>query len=382
MHNVKICIVGPSKRFTSGITYYTIRLANALSTSSSISVICFRKLLPKFLFPGHERVGKNISHLEFSKDVSFFDGMDYNNPVTWYDAYRYLEDTKPDIIILQWWTSSVAHMHILLKIMSSFLKIKVIVEFHEVVDPLEESIIPIRLYSWIMGMILRKNLNAYIVHSTSDKYLVAQRYNINPEKIHVIPHGLYNHYGAAMENREAKKLLSIDEDFVILTFGLIRKYKGIMFLVQAFEKLPEDIAKKSRLLIVGEIWEGKNELLNQINMSQYREKITLINEYVPDEKIPVYFGASDVVVLPYLRASQSGIAHIAMSFGKHIIVSEVGGLAESMVNYPGTVFVPAGNSDAIMNELIKCSGSEKLYNPPTLEWDEISRQYFKIIELI
>jgi len=107
---------------------------------------------------------------------------------------------------------------------------------------------------------------------------------------------------------------------VILTFGLIRKYKGIMYLVQAFEKLPEDIAKKSRLLIVGEIWEGKNELLNQINMSQYREKITLINEYVPDEKIPVYFGASDVVVLPYLRASQSGIAHIAMSFGKHIIV--------------------------------------------------------------
>ncbi len=383
MHKVKnICIVGPSKRFLSGISYYTIRLANVLSTSSAVSVICFRKLLPEFLFPGRAHVGKDISHLEFLPEVKVFDGMDYNNPVTWFGAYRHLRTAKPEVIILQWWTSSVSHMHLLLKIMSSLMKSKLIIEFHEVVDPLEDSIMPIRVYSRIMGQMLRKDLNAYIVHSTSDKYLVAQRYNIDPGKIHVIPHGLYDHYGAATENKKAKEALSIKEDFVIFSFGLIRKYKGITYLVEAFGKLPESISSRSRLLIVGEIWEDREELLQQISQSRYTNNITLVDEYIPDERIPVYFGASNVVVLPYTRASQSGIAHIAMSFGKPVIVSEVGGLAESMRNYSGAIFVPPGDSEAIKKELINCKGREKLYNPPALGWDEISRQYFRVFDML
>ncbi len=383
VHNIKkICIVGPSKRFMSGISYYLIRLANALSTKNSVSVICFRKLLPEFLFPGHARVGKEISNLEFSHEIKVFNGMDYNNPMTWYGAYRHLRKEKPDVIIFQWWTSSVSHMHLILKIMSALMKSKMIIEFHEVVDPLEESIMPIRLYSRIMGKMLRKNLNAYIVHSTSDKYLVAKRYDIEPENIHVIPHGLYDHYGAAIENKKAKEILSIKEDFLILSLGLIRKYKGITYLIKAFDQLPESIAARSRLLIVGEIWEDREELLDQISSSRYMKKITMIDEYVPDKMIPLYFSAANVVVLPYTRASQSGIAHIAMSFGRHIIVSEVGGLAESMRKYSGTVFVPPADSDAITRELITCSGSETIYNPPAIGWDETSKQYFKIIEKI
>ncbi len=384
MHNIKnICIVGPSKRFLSGISYYTIRLANALSTGgSAVSVICFRKLLPEFLFPGRAHIGKDLSYLQFLPQVRVFNGMDYNNPITWYGAYRYLKITRPDVIILHWWTSSVSHMHLLLKIMSVLLGSKLIIEFHEVVDPLEESIIPVRLYSRFMGTVLRKNLNAYIVHSISDKFLVAQRYKINLQKIHVIPHGLYDHYGELRENKKAKDLLSIKEEFVIMSFGLIRKYKGINYLIEAFDQLPENIAQRSRLLIVGEIWEGREELLDQINSSRYKERITLIDEYIPDSMVPVYFSAAHVVVLPYTRASQSGIAHIAMSFGKPIIVSEVGGLKESMENYSGTIFVPPGNSDAIKMELIKNFGSQKIYMPPALGWDVISEQYLKVISEI
>ncbi len=374
-----ICIVGPSKRFLSGISYYTIRLANALSASNTVSVIYFRRLLPEFLFPGRARVGNDISYLDISQDVRVFDGMDYGNPITWYGAYRFLKMTKPDVIILQWWTSSVSHMHILLKIIGVLLKSKLIIEFHEVVDPLEENILPIRLYSHMMGNLLRKGLNTYIVHSSSDKSLVSQRYNIDTQKIHVIPMGLYDHYGELIGNKTAKECLSIKEDFVLLSFGLIRKYKGIIYLIQAFEKLPESIAQRCRLLIVGEIWEEREELLNKIKSSRYRDKITLINEYVPDNMVPIYFSAANVVVLSYTRASQSAVAHTAMSFGKTIIVSEVGGLKESLGRYEGAFFVPPENSEAIMKEIIKHYRSQKLYNPPTIGWDIISRQYLKII---
>jgi len=112
-------------------------------------------------------------------------------------------------------------------------------------------------------------------------------------------------------------------------------------LIRAFEQFPSEILEKSRLLIVGEIWEDRKELLDQIKASPAHDKITLIDEYVPDEKVNIYFSAADVVVLPYLRASQSGIAHIAMSFGKPVVVSEVGGLKESMAGYEGT-FLSSG----------------------------------------
>lgn len=380
MQNLKICIVGPSKRFLSGISYYTIRLANALSKSSHVCVICFRKLLPEFLFPGRRHVGRDISHLEFLPEVGVFDSMDYNNPITWYDAYRYLRAEKPDVIVLQWWTSSVSHMHLLLKIIGMLLGSKLIIEFHEVVDPLEESILPIRIYSRLMGRLVHKNLDAYIVHSASDKFLVTRRYKIDAKKIQVIPHGLYDHYGKLMENRKAKEMLSIKEEFVVLFFGLIRKYKGVTYLIEAFNKLPESIAQRSRLLIVGEIWESREELLDEIGLSRYREKITLIDEYVPDEMIPVYLSSANVVVLPYTRASQSGIAHVAMSFGKPIIVSEIGGLKESMRGYAGTFFVPPMNSEAIKDEFLKHFGSEKIYNLPALRWEEISKQYSKLFQ--
>lgn len=382
-YNKSICIVGSSKRFLSGISYYTIRLANTMSTKKRVSVVCFRQLLPTFLFPGKSHVGKNISDLNFSPEIPVFDGMDYNNPFTWVQAYCFIKIQKPDVIILQWWTSSVAHMQLLLKAFSGLLsKPKIIIEFHEVVDPLEESILPIRLYSKMTGKLLRKNLDAYITHSESDKQLIANRYAIAPEKIHVIPHGLYDQYGKLLDIREARKELSIDEEFVILSFGLIRKYKGIPYLISAFELLPPNILEKSRLLIVGELWEDRNELLDQIKASPFRDRITLVDEYIPDDKVNLYFSAADVVVLPYIRASQSGIAHIAMSFGKPVVVSEVGGLKESMANYEGTFFVPPGDISSIRKAILSRLGTGQHYEAPDQKWDKIINSYNELIQSV
>ncbi|ALK05340.1 Glycosyltransferase involved in cell wall bisynthesis [Methanosarcina thermophila] len=381
--NKSVCIVGPSKRFLSGISYYTIRLANAMSAEKNVSVVCFRQLLPTSLFPGKSHVGKNISDLNFLPGIPVFDGMDYNNPLTWVQAYQFLKAQKPDIIILQWWTSSVAHMQLLLKLFAGLLhKPKIIIEFHEVVDPFEESILPIRIYSKAAGKLLRKNLDAYITHSESDKELIAKRYSISPEKIHVIPHGLYDQYGDLLDIKEARRSLSIKDNFVILSFGLIRRYKGIPYLIRAFEQLPPEILEKSRLLIVGEIWEDRKELLDQIKASPSYNRITLINEYIPDDKVNLYFSAADVVVLPYLRASQSGIAHIAMSFGKPVIVSEVGGLKESMAKYKGTFFVPPGDVDSIRNAILSKFGKREHYEAPDQKWDKIINCYIELIQSV
>ena len=379
MRNASICIVGPSRRFTSGISYYTIGLANALSSHNRVSVVCFRNLLPKILFPGRAHVGRDISDLEFTQDVAVFDGMDYNNPLTWWRAYRFLMKQHPDVIILQWWTSSVAHLHLIIKMMNLFLGARIVIEFHEVVDPLEENILPIRWYSRTTGRLLRRDVDGYITHSSSDRKLVAERYHIDPDTIKVIPHALYDQY-SRIDKTDAKKKLSIKEEFIILSFGLIRKYKGIPYLISAYEELPDEIIRNSRLLIVGEIWEDREALLHQIAESRYNDKITLVDEYIPDDRIPLYFSAADVIALPYTRASQSGIAHIAMCFGTPIVVSKVGGLAESMAGYEGTVFVPPCDADAITRAIESQYKLPKLFNPPERKWNDTAVMYQELID--
>ncbi len=376
----KICVVGPSKKFLSGISYYTIRLANALSRDYGVSVLCFRNLLPRFMFPGSKHVGKDLANLDYAENVRVFNGMDYNNPLTWYRAYRFLKRESPDVVILQWWTSSVAHMHLLISLISAMsTKAKVVIEFHEVVDPLEESILPIRIYSRIMGCFLVKRASLYVTHSESDRRLVASKYYIPDERVHVIPHGLYDQY-TPVSREEARSKLGLNNDYVILSFGLIRPYKGIPNLIKAFGDLPEDVAGRSRLLIAGEIWEDREAVMQAIDGCKYKGRIKLVDSYIPDDNVPLYFDAADAVALPYLRASQSGVAHIAMAFGKPIVVSRVGGLEESMADYAGTYFIPPGDTGAIKEALVRLFAERPAgFEPPKRGWDVTREKYGEVI---
>ncbi|MCK5020784.1 MAG: glycosyltransferase [Candidatus Peribacteraceae bacterium] len=381
MSGKKICIVGPSKSFLSGISYYTIRLANALSDSNVVSVICINKMLPKFLFPGRKRIGKELTSLEYLPQIDVFDGMDYDSIRSWYRAIDFLKSKEPDIIIMQWWTSSVAHLHIILKIFNDIgLKAKIILEMHEVSDPIEMQNFFLNKYSHITGYILQGNADLMIVHSESDKNLVAERYEIQKELIEVVPHGLYDHY-PMIEKGYARKKLDFEDEFLILYFGLIRPYKGVPYLIDAFDALPLEIISKSKLLIVGEMWEGYDEVSNAIKESKNNKKIISKFEYVSDDEVPLYFSACDVVVLPYTRASQSGVAHIAMCFGKPIVVSEVGGLKESMSIYSGTFFIPPKDPEKIANTIVNIYNQkeDRDYQAPDRGWDKIGQRYNGLI---
>lgn len=272
-----ICVVGPSTRFTSGISYYTLRLSNALSDIADVSVVYFRNLLPRRMFPGWKHVGGQVAELRLNDGIPAFDGLDYNNPLTWARAVSFIQRMRPEVVIQQWWTSSVAHMQLIVLLAARSAGAKVVVEFHEVVNPLEEAILPIRAYSRITGRLLSRLADGYITHSNSDKDLVVEHYNLPPSRVHVIPHGLYDQYGPALDRKNSKKSLGIEPDeFVILSFGLIRPYKGVDLLLDAFESLPPKMLERTRLLIVGELWEGGGEIRERIEKSRVRERINLV----------------------------------------------------------------------------------------------------------
>ena len=133
---VKICIMGPSTKFFSGLSAYTICLANALSKSNNVSVALLRNSLPRFLYPGKRHVGRRDYLLDFASEIRAYDGLDWNSPLSWIGAYLLVRRQEPEVIIVQWWTSSVVHMQLFLAIANRLgTRAKLILEVHEIVDP-------------------------------------------------------------------------------------------------------------------------------------------------------------------------------------------------------------------------------------------------------
>lgn len=379
----KICIFGPSKLFLSGLSYYTIRLANALSRENEVSVITFRKLLPKFLFPGRSHVGKDLSELDFSPSVKTCD-VNWNSPRSWLLAITFLRKNDPQVLIFQWWTSAVGHLYLLFKVINRlFLHKKIILEVHEIVNQAEESMFPLRVYSKFVTRVISNNSFA-LTHSEKDKELFGEIYHFPLKKLWVVPLGPFDHY-IKLDKDIARKALGIGKEFVILYFGLIRNYKGVEYLIEGFNKIKKEGIQKFRLVIVGEVWDDIH-LEEMIASSPYRDRIDLRNEYVPDDDVALYFSAADVVVLPYLRSSQSGVAHIAITYRLPLIVTKVGGLIESMSDYGGTSFIPPGDSDAIKDAILRCYethiAGRKSIQAPELSWEGIAKRYGEIIDEI
>jgi len=375
---VHIIIFGPSEKFLSGISYYTIRLSNALAEKTDVTAILFRHMLPEKLFPGWKRVGSKLTNLTFSDHVKTHEILDWYNPISWLRAYRIAK--KGNIILFEWWTSSIAIMYLVIALLN-LKRIPIIIEYHEVVDPIEQANKVLHGYSRCAGFFLRKLSAHFIVHSEADKRLIAHTYKIDDKRIEVIAHGLYDHY-QQIDRNIAKSQLNVKEDFVILFFGLLRPYKGLKYLIKAFESLPESILQKSRLIIAGEPWEDQ-ESLTLFNQSPVKSKITLIGRYINDEEISVIFSSAHVLVIPYTRASQSGVAHIGMRFGIPIIATRVGGLEESLEKYDGTIFIDPKSSDELKSALIRASLNTINYNPPNeLKWDVISNAWIGSINNI
>lgn len=138
------------------------------------------------------------------------------------------------------------------------------------------------------------------------------------------PHPMFSNFGSRVERSEACRKLRLDENCnYLLFFGLIREYKGLDILLEAWKKVRRDGLK---LIVAGEFYENKQKyepLLEQLGHS-----VILHDSFIADEDVKYYFSAVDALVLPYKTATQSGVTQIAYNFCTPMIVTEVGGLPE------------------------------------------------------
>jgi glycosyltransferase involved in cell wall biosynthesis len=162
-------------------------------------------------------------------------------------------------------------------------------------------------------------------------------------------HPLYTAFGDKIPKQEARLKLHLkQDDRVILFFGLIRKYKGLDLLIEAFSLLKA--SPHNKLLIAGEFYEDKQPYFDLISKYKLEEQIMLLNQFIPNDDVKYYFSAADIVALPYRSATQSGVTQVSFHFEVPTLVTNVGGLGEIIPhNVAGYVVEP--NPQAIATSL-------------------------------
>lgn len=342
----KVIIVGPVYPYNSGIAHYTGLMYRALEKKFDVTMISYKMQYPKLLFKQEQK--------DYSDKTFQIEGTKYwlhtADPINCIYTAKKINKLKPDMVIFQWQHPYFAPCF---WIVTKCLKnTKTLFVCHNVLPherfPMDKL---------LTKMTLRHG-DRFIVQSSQDEQDLKQI--IKKPIYEKAVHPTYEAYKfTGMTQQQARKELTIaEEEKVILFFGLIRKYKGLQYLLKAMPKVQKEV-KHVRLLVVGEMREEKNQYMNLIKELEIENVVDLRMEYVPDCEVEKYFMASDVVVLPYVSATQSGIVQIAYGFEKPVIVTNVGGLPEVVSNNRTGYVVESESVEQLADAVIRFFAEDK-----------------------
>lgn len=347
----RIVLVGPGFRFLSGLTVYTCSLANALCEDHDVSVVLLDRLIPTRMYPGAARVGHDLSAMRYDRRVHLFGNLDWYWGHEMIRIARRLREDPPDVMVLQWWTAAAAHSYLALARIAARHGIPVVIEFHEVQDTGEAGVPLAAAYGRRALRRLVGAVTGVIFHNDHDAKLMASALGAAAfahVAVEVAAHGPYDH----LTRRELQQRPATGEPTRVLSFGLIRPYKGVEDLIAAFDTMSDEQAARFRLDVVGETWEGWTAPADAIAASRHRHRIRFTNRYVSDCEATEHFADADVLVLPYRRGSASGPLQIAMNNGIFVVLYAVGGLVEAVRDYPGAILVAPNDVDALRTALL------------------------------
>lgn len=299
--------------FRGGISDFSELVVSAMEQQCEMKAFTFKKQYPNFLFPGQTQLSQNKLSKSYPRIVSGF------NPFSYFSAVRQLKKSSPTIFITNYWMTFFAPMNVFFSkfLNKSCIKIAII---HNLV-PHEK-----RFFDRIFNRMFIKSYDGFIVLSESVKRdLLALNASSN---VCLLKHPVYNHFGKKITREEAAASLGLDSTKkILLFFGLIRNYKGLDLLLQAFSNLNNEFS----LVIAGEVYGKENSYTDLIAKSK-NKNIHFVNRFIDEQDVKLYFSAADLCILPYKSATQSGIQALANSFCLPVLISNVGGLAEDIID--------------------------------------------------
>ena len=313
---MRIAIVGPFPPFRGGIADLNSALAYHLSKMHEVHAFNFTTQYPKAFFPGKTQYKSGGAAQDFH-NIRCLSSI---NPLTWKQTASLIIELKPDLVLFRYW------MPFFAPAFSGVAK-RIIKKSDSVIMAICDNVIPHEKRQ--LDTLLTKRFFGFI-----DSFVVLSKkvedelLSFVPEaKYKYSPHPIYSIFGDAPSQKQAKAELNISTKKVLMFFGLIREYKGLDILIHAMEEI-KDKLENFTLLIVGECYGDEKKYTDLINNAGITDNVQCHFSFIPDNEVGKYFSASDVIVLPYKTASQSGIVQIAYHYDTPVIVSNVGGLPE------------------------------------------------------
>lgn len=314
---MKIAVLSCFYPFRGGIAQFNANLISELGREYEVRAFNFTRQYPDLLFPGKTQY---VTPEDEAVPVESQALLDTANPFSWGRTAREIAGWGPDVLIMRYWMSWFAPSlgSVARKMPRGCKTIGIL----DNVIPHEPHFFDRPFTSWYL-----KALDGCV---TLCGEVASDLLKIRPDaRYTVLPHPVYNHFGPKLGRDEAEQLLGIPKQEGsrnLLFFGLIREYKGLDILLRALRLLDGRYC----LIIAGEPYGSFDKYRELIDQDPDPSRIHLFPQYIRDSEVKKYFSAADLTVLPYRSATQSGISAVSNHFEVPMVVTDVGGLKETI----------------------------------------------------
>jgi glycosyltransferase involved in cell wall biosynthesis len=350
---MKIALVGPTYPFRGGISHYTTLLARHLRQRHEVRFFTFRRQYPAWLFPGRSDRDPSEEAAQLRAEAEPM--LDSLNPLTWWRTARAIQAAQPEVLVLQWtvwfWGPLLLTLVALARRWSPTTR--VVLLCHNA-TPHETGGRLVRLLAgWMQGRLARQSA-AILCHSKADlAVLQGMAPKVRARAVMMPTFGALAQSAATLSQAEARRELGVSEEGpVLLFFGFVRPYKGLDVL---FGAMPAVLARypEATLLVAGEWWKDALPARDLLATLGIEQRVRLLDEYLPNDRLPALFAAADVAVLPYRSATQSAVVQLAFGFGLPVITTTVGGLPEAVQHEVSGLLVPPGDAEALAGAILR-----------------------------
>ena len=334
---MKIAILSSFYPLRGGISQFNASLLEGLGKSHEVKAFTFKRQYPSLLFPGKTQY---VTPDDEAVPVQAEALLDTACPFSWGKTARAIRAWGPDLLVMKYW-------------MSWFAPSLGWVERHVgprcKVVPVLDNVIPHEPH-WFDKPLTRWFLRGCDGYVTMSQSVTDDLLQLVPDaRYTLLPHPLYAHFGEKLPRDEAAAQLGIDPARkTLLFFGLIRDYKGLDILLEAFRGLPEDY----QLVVAGEPYGSFGKYQAIIDSLPGKDRVHVFPDYIRDSEVKRFFSAADVTVLPYRSATQSGISSISYHFEVPMIVTDVGGLKGTIGDRGTGLVAPAAEPEAVRKEIL------------------------------
>lgn len=316
---MKIGIVGPAYPLRGGLADFDERFARELQAMGhEVVLYSYALQYPSFLFPGRTQ----YTDAPPPADLKIHTLINSVNPFNWLKTGNHIRKDRPDLLVIRYWLPFMGPA------LGTILR-RVKKNRHTRILTIADNILP---HEKRPG---DKAFTHYFIRPVDRFVTMSEEVMNDLQKISNRPalrlhHPLYDNYGLPVDRAIALQRLNLPADKkYLLFFGFIRKYKGLDLLLEALAD-PRLKDQDVRLIIAGEYYGDKERYEQIIQEKNLQDRVHLFTDFIPNDEVPLYFSAADVVVLPYRSATQSGITQVAYYFERPMIATRVGGLPEAV----------------------------------------------------